>query len=352
MLARRLPVVILLFFYVSLAVGHAQNQSRRLWTPAHTEEQPKYASGEILVKFKRGSVSRSSAVHSAIGGRVVRNLRAVDGLQLVQLPSTMSVQAAVSAYRAHFDVEYAEPNYIVKQSGIPNDPLVPQQWALSNAGGEHAKAGADIQAFNAWGITTGSSSVVVAVIDFGVDYLHPDLAANIYTNSADCNSNGVDDDGDGYVDDCHGINTYDHTSNPMDDVGHGTHIAGIIGAIGNNGLGVSGVNWNVQILPCKFLNSQGYGTVAGAIECLSYVKTLKDRGVNIVATNNSWGGVEYSAALNDAIAAQRDDGILFVAAAGNEFSNNDFTSTYPANVSYSNVISVASSTNADRMSDF
>ncbi|MGE5113850.1 MAG: FG-GAP-like repeat-containing protein [Acidobacteriaceae bacterium] len=346
-------VLFLFIALVSISISLCgQSFPTPVWKPAAKGDEKKFADRELLVKFRAGRLPHSNAVHAALGGRALREFATVRGLQLVKLTPGRSVQAAAAEYRANPEVEYAEPNYVVKLLGTPNDPFFSQQWALSNPGGTHAIAGADIEALNAWSLTTGSSNIVVATLDTGVDYLHPDLAANIFSNPADCNNNGLDDDGDGYVDDCHGINTYDHTSDPMDDFGHGTHVAGIIGATGNNGLGVTGVNWNIQILPCKFLNSTGYGTIAGAIECLNYIKTLKDRGVNIVATNNSWGGLDYSQALGDAIAAQRDDGILFVAAAGNEFSNNDFLMAFPADAPFSNVISVASSTNQDRFSDF
>ena len=151
---------------------------------------------------------------------------------------------------------------------------------------------------------------------------------------------------------CYGINTVNHTSDPMDDEGHGTHVAGIIGAVGNNGIGVTGVNWNVQLLSCKFIDPQGYGATSAAIECLNYVAKLKSLGINIVATNNSWGGADYSQALADAIQAQEDAGILFIAAAGNSFQNNDTIPTYPASIALPNVISVAATTRLDTLASF
>src|SRR5262245_56367159 len=176
---------------------------------------------------------------------------------------------------------------------------------------------ADIDAPEAWDITTGSANVVVATIDSGIDYNHEDLAANVFRNEADCNDNGFDDDGNGFADDCHGIAPILGTSDPMDDHSHGTHVAGTIGAVGNNGIGVVGVNWNVKLLACKMFDGDGNGTIAAAITCLDYIARMKDRGVNIVATNNSWSDNAFSAALLDAIQAHLERGILFIAAAGN-----------------------------------
>ncbi|HEY6926209.1 MAG TPA: S8 family serine peptidase, partial [Steroidobacteraceae bacterium] len=212
-------------------------------------------------------------------------------------------------------------------------------------GGINGINGKDIGAQAAWDITTGSSNVVVAVIDSGVDYLHPDLAANIFENTSECLPNGIDDDGNGYIDDCHGIDTVNGDSDPMDDDGHGTHVAGIIGAIGNNGVGIAGIAWNVKILPCKFLDANGGGTTADAITCIDYVSAMKDRGVNIVATNASWGGTGYSQALYDAIDGQRQRGILFTTSAGNDGTSNDIVPSYPCAFELANVICVAMTNN-------
>ena len=193
------------------------------------------------------------------------------------MPPGASVRKTIETYHRNSHVEYAEPNYIVSALVSPNDPSFSSLWGLLNTGQSGGTPGADIDATRAWDLTTGSNSVVVGVIDTGVDYTHPDLASNIWSNTADCNTNGVDDDGNGYVDDCHGIDTINNRSDPMDDNNHGTHVAGTIGAVGNNAVGVVGVNWNVSIMACKFLNASGQGTVAGAIGCLNYVAIMKDR---------------------------------------------------------------------------
>ena len=310
--------------------------------------RPRVVPGEFLVKFKP-SVDKSR-VAAALGKSSlaqVGSYRSIPGLRRVRLQPGVQLAQAKTALEQSADVEYVEPNYIVSARALPNDPEFPRQWGLHNLGIDFGIADADIDAPEAWDITTGSANVVVAIIDSGVDYGHEDLAANIFSSAQDCNSNGVDDDGNGYADDCHGIDTANDDSDPMDDVGHGTHVAGTIGALGNNGIGVAGVAWQVRILPCKFLGSDGTGSTADAIECLDYIATLKARGVNVVASNNSWGGLEMSLALQDAIAAQRELGVLFVAAAGNELEDNDVQPAFPCSYDLSNIICVAATQPGD-----
>ena len=253
---------------------------------------------------------------------------------------SLTLKAALEPFVA---IEYIEPNFIYRAHAVPNDPeYATRQWALNNTGqtGSSLPFFPDIRAELAWDITTGAEDLVVAVIDTGVDYLHEDLAANIFRNEEECDADGVDDDTNGYVDDCHGIDTSDHDSDPMDGEQHGTHVAGIIGAVGNNGIGITGVAWQVEILACRFLDSNGSGTTAGAIECLDYIAAMKDRGVNLVASNNSWGSFEDSRALEEAIRSQRQRGILFVAAAGNVSHDVDLMPHYPCAHDVSNVICV------------
>lgn len=276
------------------------------------------------------------------------------GLQLVQLAPGADFNAALASYRSDSSVMYAEPNYIRKPlDNIPNDTYFHDLWNMRNigqpilfpfpplTGAKTAIPGDDIHALEAWGTTTGSSSVVIGLIDTGIDVNHEDLAANIYRNDADCFNDGIDHDGNGYVNDCNGWNALDGNNDLTDIVDHGTHVAGILGAVGNNGIGVTGVNWNVKIITCKFLGIYG-GTDAGAVACMNYMAKMKDSGVNIVATNNSWGGYGYSQALYDAIDSLRQRGILVVAAAGNSNSDNDGQyPLYPASFALDNVISVA-----------
>jgi len=311
----------------------------------------KYVPGQLLVRFRRGTGKLSmQAEHARVGAEVLKEFRIVDNLQLVRLPAGMSVRQAERYYRQRPDVLYAEPNYIrhIDQAPVtPNDPQYSTMWSLNNTGQLSGTPDADIDAPEAWGITTGSATVVVGVIDSGIDYNHIDLNANMFRNAADCNTNGVDDDGNGYVDDCYGIDTVNGDSDPMDDEGHGTHVSGTIGAVGNNSIGVVGVNWTVRLMACKFLDSTGSGSTADAIKCVEYFALMKDRGVNIVATNNSYGGGDFSQAEMDAIDAQRQRGILFIVAAGNSGEDSDASPQYPANYYLPNIIAVANTNRND-----
>ena len=230
----------------------------------------------------------------------------------LQLESSQTVLAAITILERDSEVLSAEPNFIRRIDG-PNDPrwLDGSLWGLRK-----------IQAEIAWTIGTGSGDIVVANLDTGVNYGHPDLTANMWRNAREIPGNHVDDDKNGYVDDVVGIDTANNDSDPMDDHGHGTHTAGTIGARGNNGIGVVGVNWNVKILPCKFIGSNGIGMDSDAIECFNYVVALKKAGVNIRVTSNSWGSKRNSSdpfpqALKSAIDAAGAAGIVNVFAAGN-----------------------------------
>jgi hypothetical protein len=329
--------------------------SPRRGHPAHS---PKYKADELLVRFRPGVArGRVEAIHAGIGARMLRAYRTIKGLQQVRIPPGLAVEEAIRRYQRNPNVLYAEPNYIVHADISPNDPSFSQLWGLDNTGQQGGTIDADIDAPEAWDLSTGSSSVVIADIDSGIDYNHEDLAANVWQNPDDCNLNGTDDDDNGWTDDCHGIDTYNNDSDPLDDDGHGTHTAGTIGAVGNNGVGVVGVNWTVSIMACKFLGADGSGSNADAATCLDYIADMKDRGENIVATNNSWGGGGYSQALYDAIDGQRQRGILFIAAAGNGGfdgigDDNDSYPFYPSSYQLPNVIAVAATTRTDALTSF
>lgn len=239
-------------------------------------------------------------------------------------------------------VAMLEPELVFHAAATPNEGLFTSQWGLSNVGQYAGLVGADIGATRAWDITTGARSVVVAVLDSGLDITHPDLAANVWTNPGEV-VDGKDNDGSGYADDLHGWNFIDNTADLRDGYGHGTHVAGIIGAVGDNGIGVAGVNWQVSLMPLKVQDSRGVGTTSAVIAALQYVtKMRRDHGINIVAANASWGAAAgASIVVQEAIRAQGDLGITFVAAAGNSASDNDLVPRFPAGYDLANVISVA-----------
>jgi hypothetical protein len=252
------------------------------------------------------------------------------------------------------EVIAAQPNFIYSTQATPNDPRFVDLYGLNR-----------IQAPQAWNSTTGRSDVVVAVIDLGIDYNHEDLSANMWRNPGETGTdslgrdkaaNGVDDDGNGYVDDLFGIDAINHDSDPRDDWGHGTHVAGTIGALGNNSTGVVGVNWTVRLMAIKTHDLAGNGTSASVVEGFRYATLMRNRGVNVRVTNSSWGGAPeapaYDQALKDAIDAAGDAGILNVCAAGNSNSNNDLSPFYPASYESPSIISVAASDQNDNKVGF
>ncbi|HWP59715.1 MAG TPA: S8 family peptidase, partial [Candidatus Acidoferrales bacterium] len=301
-----------------------------------------FVEDEVLVRFRDGAAERARLnAHARVAAKRVKQFAIVKGLERVKIPRGMTVEEAMRLYRRDPNVLYAEPNYIAKVQGVPNDPFYSSLWGMQK-----------INAPGAWDLSLGTSGVVVATLDSGIDYNHADLSANVWRNPLDCNRDGIDDDGNGHVDDCHGIDTINNDSDPIDDHNHGSHVAGTIGAVGNNALGVVGVNWNVSIMACKFLGASGTGSLSGAIECMEYIKMMKERGVNIVAANASYVG-GFSQAEFDAVAALKPAGILFIASAGNDGIDNDLSSPqYPASYFLANVISVAGTDGADNLGFF
>lgn len=322
------------------------------------EELPAHAPDRILVRFRPTTESAARArLHTAAGGAVPRRQFTIPAdLELIELPPPLDVPAALQLYRHDPAVLYAEPDYRQELDAVPDDPRLAELWGMENTC-VHTVYGcvedSDIDAPAAWDLTTGSRDIVVMIIDTGFDYTHPDLADNIWANAAECSGQaGVDDDENGYVDDCHGIDTANDDGDPLDDHSHGTHVSGTIGAVGDNGIGVAGVSWQVGLMSCKFLLAAGYGFTSDAVGCLEYAAIMKDRGVNIVATNNSWGGGGVSEALRDAISAQLDRGILFIAAAGNQAEDGDWRPHYPAGYGLPNIVSVGATMDTDQLASF
>jgi subtilisin family serine protease len=330
-------------------------------------EKRNYKEGELLVKFKSGVSAKSAmGVHTAVGATVGKKFILIPNLERVNLPAGMAMKDAIVRYMQDPNVEYAEPNYIrYPKNTVPNDLYFnPQQWALQNTGTfGYGTVGADIKMPQAWDITQGNRSVVVAVIDSGVDLNHPDLVNNIWRNPGETScTDGIDNDNNGFIDDCVGWNFSDKNNEPMDNLGHGTHVAGIIGATGNNGVGITGVMWNVQVMPLKFITDFGpdvcgpgvdfCGNVGDEVAAIQYA--VKN-GAKII--NASFGSSAFSQAEFDAINEANNAGLLFIAAAGNGSldslgDNNDLTPSYPANHKLPNIISVAATDQNDVRAPF
>ncbi len=297
----------------------------------HTE----FDSTHVLVQWRDGAAHRSSVTQSAesLG----------NGLYRVALKPNVTVQSAVNYFNGLSTVSYAQPDYRVHVARTPNDPSYGSLWGLNNS----TTSTADISAPEAWNTGTGTGRTIVAVIDTGIDYNHPDLAANMWKNSGEIPNNGKDDDGNGFKDDVYGFDFANNDSNPMDDNGHGTHVAGTIGAVGNNGIGVSGVVWKTRLMALKFLDSSGSGYMSDAVRALNYAVA---NGAKVI--NNSYGGGGSDPAMVSALANARAKGVIFVAAAGNDGTNNDSSPSYPANYNSDNVVSVAATDRTDKLASF
>ncbi|MCB0347405.1 MAG: S8 family serine peptidase [Bdellovibrionales bacterium] len=290
-----------------------------------------------------------SEVEKTLGVKVIRQISVQSNAVLVESSSQDMMQSlAVSPL-----VQNVSPNQIVSIQMTPNDPEFGKLWGLYNTGnndprGRAGKTGVDIRAMEAWDITTGSKDVVVAIIDTGVDARIADLKNNMWVNEAELNGQpGVDDDGNGFIDDIHGYDFVNKDGDPTDDHGHGSHVAGTIAGEGNNGIDVAGVSWKAQIMGVKFLSASGSGTLADAISAIDYATQM-----GAMISNNSWGGGGYNAELQAAIERASAANSLFVVAAGNQSNNNDSQAYYPCSYDVKNVLCVASLDSNGTMSDF
>jgi subtilisin family serine protease len=312
--------------------------------PAELEHNP----NEVIIKFKSGvQTAEVNTLQSNLRATTLETTRTL-GTQLWQIEG-MTADEAVAAYANDPRVEYIVPNYLRSLAQTPDDPSFGQLWGLNNTGQTGGTPDADIDAPEAWDLNTGESDVVVGVIDTGVDYNHPDLAANIWTNPGEVAGDGIDNDNNGYIDDIHGYDFSDGDSDPFDDDGHGTHVSGTIGAVGDNGTGVVGANWSAQIMALKIFPN---ATDFNIIQAIEYSANM---GVKI--TNNSWGGGPPSEALEDAIAYAGSLGQLFIAAAGNGGfdgigDDNDIAPEYPASFDLDNIIAVAATDHNDNLANF
>jgi len=317
--------------------------------------QPEFVPNEILVKFKSGtSLAARGKSLGLLGASVKEHIHTgamkrandLEGVYLLRV--NINALEAITKARGLGEVEYAEPNYIYRHHAISNDPFVINNslWGMTGTFGSQASA--------AWANNKiGSSTVYIGIIDEGYQYDHIDLVANAGVNPGEIPNNGIDDDSNGYIDDIYGWDFDGNNNTVYDGVAddHGTHVAGTIGAVGGNGIGVAGVCWNVKLLNAKFLGATS-GSTANAVKAVDYFTALKNKGVNIVATNNSWGGGGYTQSLYDAIQRANNAGVLFVAAAGNNGANIDKRLSYPAAYSNANIVAVASITSTGALSSF
>ncbi|MDP6545297.1 MAG: S8 family serine peptidase [Phycisphaerae bacterium] len=300
----------------------------------------------------------SSLADSGIGAESLESI-GQSQFSLLKAPELIPEKLAAWADK-HARVLYTEPNFVYTisetiASTTPDDPAMADGslWGLHNTGQSGGTLDADIDAPEAWDLTTGSADVVLAVIDTGVDYTHPDLADNMWINPGEIADDGIDNDSNGYIDDIYGWDFVNNDNDPMDGHDHGTHVSGTIGGVGDNSSGVSGVNWDVSIMALKFLDDSGSGSTADAISAIDYATMMRrDHGINVVATNNSWGGGSYSSALRDAIEIAGREGILFIAAASNEGLDNDVFATYPSNYNSEYILAVAATDRDDRLANF
>lgn len=314
---------------------------------AIAEVQGDFVAGEYVVQLKDqvGALSENYLA-KMMGGQIKSRISRHQNTLVLKRSILERPELVMADLSRNSMVDIVEPNYIYSISSLPNDLHLDELWGLKNS--FKSSGGVDIDAEKAWSITTGSRNVVVAVIDTGVNYRHPDLKNNMWVNQAEAQGTpGVDDDGNGFVDDIYGYDFANRDGDPMDDNDHGSHCAGTIGAEGDNGIGVVGVNWQVSIMALKFLTGSGSGTLENALKSIDYATQM---GVDIMS--NSWGGGGKSATLQQAIERAEKAGILFVAAAGNATNNNDKNPSYPASYDVSNVISVAAVNNRGSLASF
>ncbi len=363
MVLKKSTILLILFLFFITAVAHAgipvKGASKKILTDENRKSIIPYAEGELLVKFVKGVDANS--VNQIAGSRSMQVkkrfalLSRRTGNEIVLMKSSGTTEQMILALKNHPAVAAISPNYRRQLATTPNDTRYAELWGLNNTGQTGGVADGDIDAPEAWQITTGSSSAIVAVIDTGIAYSHPDLSANVWINSAEASGRPlIDDDGNGYIDDilgydAAGTNGIFPDMDPMDGYGHGTHCAGTIGAMGNNNLGVVGVNWNVKLMALKMFDDSGEnGLDSFAIACIEYAVDQKvNRGQNVVAINASWGGADYDDLLKTAIDVAGAAGIVFCAAAGNDGTDNDTTPHYPSSYNSSNIIAVTATDHSD-----
>jgi subtilisin family serine protease len=309
----------------------------------------KYHPSRILIQPRNGSgLRRLEEFHAGLGAQVLRRFPRMSNIQVVRVGGNITVQEWITIYMRSGLVEFAEPDFLLQLASEPNDPryLDGSLWHLHNTGQNFGVADADIDGPEAWATLHDAGNIIVAIVDTGVRYTHEDLAANMWVNPGEI-ADGKDSDGNGYVDDIHGINAAANNGNPIDILGHGTQVAGLVGAVGNNGKGGTGVAWNVQLMALRFFDDSGNGYLSDAVECFDYARA---NGAHII--NASFGSPTYSSTFYTAINHCRAAGIIVVAAAGNDAQNTDSTPFYPASYDLDNIVALAATTRTDALGSY
>ncbi len=289
----------------------------------HAGKKQRYKEGELLVKFKKGiGGSKASTQHKVLGARVMKRFEGLN-IEHIRLPEGMTVDEALALYKNNPDVEYAEPNYRFKKAALPNDPKYSQQW-------HHVK----IDLVSGWDITTGDGNIIVAVVDTGIDYNHPDLKDNMWKDSQGFyGKDFVNGDNDPMDDDVDGSGS------------HGTHVAGIIGAVGDNGVGVTGINWKIKLMALKVLDRNGDGYMSDIVSAIRYAVDEGGKIINLsLEAGENVAGIN---SLKDAVEYAKNNGVLVISAAGNSGYNLNYVNVYPASLRMENLISVAATGSSD-----
>ena len=322
---------------------HISPAGPKVRTPSHEAQRL------LLVPYAGINETARDDFHQKHGVVVRRRFPRFGDLEVVEMSGREPLSEMTARYKASGLYEIVEPDYVIRASVEPNDPrfISEDLWHLQNIGQSGGREDADIDAPEAWEYNLGAPSVIVAVIDSGIRRTHQDLIANLWTNENEIAGNGLDDDFDGYIDDVHGINAIEGTGDPNDDNGHGTHVAGILAARGNNALGVVGVAWEAQIMALKFLDADGNGSTSDAISCINYAVA---HGAKVI--NASWGGPDRSRAFERALNQLASAGVVFVAAAGNDGVDLATTLFYPAAFKAGGMITVAATTRTDALASY
>ncbi|XOV90621.1 MAG: S8 family serine peptidase [Pseudomonadota bacterium] len=333
----------------------------------HADDQPSNSTQPVSAVTVSPENAHASFVPGQVLARIPRDMSPADRDRLL---STMNLTILDSPARNVFRLALpdgaqvqqvagvldrngitAEPNFYVHSDKIPNDPDFGAQWALQSSNSPHS-VNTDIGVTDYWDLTIGSRDIVIGIADSGIRYDHPDIATNLWANPGEIAGNGVDDDNNGWVDDVYGIDAISANGDPIDIDGHGTFVAGVIAAQGDNSIGISGVMWEASIASCRFLDATGYGELADALTCLEYFMDQRDAGIPISIVNASWGNEEYSMLLSSAIDAMQQRDMLLVASAGNESKDTDTSPHYPSGYPQTNIIAVAAHDDRGRLTSF